>query len=110
MEYRTPDTLASALELLAKYGEDGRVIAGGTAVVPLLKQRLLAPEVLISLARVAELGGVWLVPASTAAPAALRLGACLTHRQAERADLVRHHLPALAETYHHVASVRIRNA
>ncbi len=110
MEYRTPEGLSQALELLAKHGEDARVIAGGTAVVPMLKQRLLAPELLVSLARVGELEGLWLHAATDGSPAALRLGARLSHRQVETAELVRRHLPALADTYHQVASVRIRNA
>ena len=101
--YLTPETPEEVLSLLQKHGEDAKVIAGGTALIIMLKQRLVMPEVLISLDRVRGLDSV------EAADGALRLGGLLTHRAAERTPLIRTHLPALADTYCHVATVRIRN-
>jgi len=45
-DYQEPTTLRKALSLLEKHGEDARVIAGGTSLLIMMRQRLLAPKVL----------------------------------------------------------------
>lgn len=102
-DYRQPDTTEEALALLHELGENARIIAGGTALVIMMKQRLVMPECLISLQRVRSLGHI------EASNGDLRLGALATHRGVEQSLLVRTRLPSLAETYHQVATVRIRN-
>jgi carbon-monoxide dehydrogenase medium subunit len=102
-EYREPDTLEETLALLRERGEDARVIAGGTALVIMMKQRLVMPQTLIGLRRLHSLAGL------DSRNGEVQLGALLTHRGVETAPLVRSQLPALAETYHHVATLRIRN-
>jgi carbon-monoxide dehydrogenase medium subunit len=102
-EFRTPTSLEEALGLLREHGDDAKLIAGGTALVILMKQRLVRPAVLVSLQRVAELRGV------EANDGGVRIGALTTHREAEGSPLVRERLPVLAETLRHVATVRIRN-
>jgi carbon-monoxide dehydrogenase medium subunit len=101
--YLTPETQEETLALLQKHGDNAKVIAGGTALIIMLKQRLVVPDVLISLERVHGLDYV------EAANGTLRLGGLLTHRATELAPLVRARFPVLAETYHHVATIRIRN-
>ncbi len=56
--YLRPETLEEALALLQQHGEDAKVIAGGTALVIMLKQRLVVPDFLISLDRVRGLDTV----------------------------------------------------
>jgi aerobic carbon-monoxide dehydrogenase medium subunit len=102
-QYRTPETLEEALTLLGEHGEDAKVIAGGTALVIMMKQRLVMPDVLISLHKLRGLNAV------QEADGSVRLGGLLTHRAAEMAPLLQTRLPVLAETYRHVATVRIRN-
>lgn len=101
--YLRPETLEEALALLQQHGEDAKVIAGGTALVIMLKQRLVVPDFLISLDRVRGLDTV------KEEDGACHLGGLLTHRSAELAPLVRTRLPVLAETYHRVATIRIRH-
>lgn len=101
--YCTPTTMHEALELLREHGDDAKVIAGGTALSIMLKQRLVMPGVLISLHKVKGFDTV------SAENGSLRLGGLLTHRAAETAPLLHQHLPVLAETYSHVATIRIRN-
>jgi aerobic carbon-monoxide dehydrogenase medium subunit len=84
-------------------GEDARVMAGGTALVIMLKQRLVMPDCLISLQRLRGLDQVDELNGD------IHLGALTTHRTVERSPIIRTRLPALAETYHHVATIRIRN-
>lgn len=101
--YLTPETQEEALQLMQQYGEDAKVMAGGTALVIMLKQRLVVPDVIISLDRLRHLDQI------TADNGALRIGGLVTHRNAELEPLLRTHVPVLAETYHHVATIRIRN-
>ena len=102
-EFRTPSSLEETFDLLEQYGDDAKLLAGGTALVILMKQRLVRPAALISLSRVPDLSGV------VAQDGGLRIGALTTHRDAETTPLVRERLPVLAETLRHVATIRIRN-
>ena len=102
-EYRVPASLEETFDLLDRHGDDARLIAGGTALVILMKQRLVRPSVLVSLAGVPGLGGV------EADDGGVRIGALTTHREAETAPLVQERLPVLSETFRKVATVRIRN-
>jgi aerobic carbon-monoxide dehydrogenase medium subunit len=102
-DYQAPTRLDEALDLLKQHGDDARVIAGGTALVIMMKQRLVQPQVLVSLRRLPELEQV------RSDNGALHLGATATHRAVETSPVVRDRWPLLAETYRHVATVRIRN-
>ena len=102
-DYRTPRTVDEALAILREYGEDARVIAGGTALVTMLRQRLVRPGCLVSLRDVPGLDRI------EVHNGALRLGALVTHREAEISPLVRERIPVLAETFRRVATVRIRH-
>jgi carbon-monoxide dehydrogenase medium subunit len=98
----TPTSIGEALALLDA-NRDAEVIAGGTSLVNMMKQRLLAPEALVSLHRIAEQRG------STVTDDVLSLGALMSLRDVETDPLVRRHFPMLVETLREVASVRIRN-
>jgi carbon-monoxide dehydrogenase medium subunit len=102
-DYRAPRTLEEALAILREQGDDARVIAGGTALVTMMRQRLVRPSCLVSLRDVRGLGRI------EATNGAVRLGAMVTHRQAEISPLVRERLPVLSETFHRVATIRIRH-
>lgn len=102
-EYRAPRTVEEALDHLREFGEDARPLAGGTALILLMRQRLVRPACLVNLRGIAELGQLG------AADGTVEIGACVTQRQVETSDLARSRLPVLAETFHHVATLRIRN-
>jgi aerobic carbon-monoxide dehydrogenase medium subunit len=71
--------------------------------VIMMKQRLVRPSCLISLRSVRGLNGIELKDGG------LRIGGLATHREVESSSLVRRRLPVLAETFHHVATIRVRN-
>jgi carbon-monoxide dehydrogenase medium subunit len=102
-DYREPDTLEEALALVHDLGEDARVIAGGTALVIMLKQRLVMPDCLISLRKLHTLNRLETTDGE------LRLGALTTHRAVETSSLIRSRIAVLAETYSQVGTLRIRN-
>jgi carbon-monoxide dehydrogenase medium subunit len=102
-EYRAPRGLDEAIAVLREHGEDARVVAGGTALVTMMRQHLVRPGCLVSLRDVQGLNRI------AATNGALRLGALVTHREAEVSPLVRERLPVLAETFRRVGTVRIRH-
>lgn len=101
--YRAPRSLDEALAILQDYGDEARVVAGGTALVTMLRQRLLRPACLVSLR---EVPGCDRIEATNGT---VRLGALVTHRDAEVAPLLRERLPVLAETFRRVGTIRIRH-
>ena len=102
-EYRTPKSLKEVHQELKEFGADAKLIAGGTALVIMMKQRLVRPSSLISLRMVRGLNGI------AEKDGALRIGGLATHREVETSTLVRRRVPLLAETYRHVATIRVRN-
>jgi aerobic carbon-monoxide dehydrogenase medium subunit len=102
-EYRTPKNLKEVHTTLKEYGPDAKLIAGGTALIIMMKQRLVRPSCLISLRSVRGLNGIELKDGG------LRIGGLATHREVESSSLLRRRLPVLAETFHHVATIRVRN-
>ena len=57
-DYARPDTVEEAVALLAEYGDDARILAGGQSLVPMLNLRLIDAAVLIDIGRIAELGAI----------------------------------------------------
>jgi len=102
-EYQTPKSLKEVHKSLKAFGTDAKVIAGGTALVIMMRQRLVRPTCLISLRSLPRMNGI------TEKNGGLQIGAMATHREVERSPLVRRRAPLLAETYHHVGTIRIRN-
>jgi carbon-monoxide dehydrogenase medium subunit len=103
-DYQEPTTLKKAFGLLEKYGDDARVIAGGTSLIIMMRQRLLMPKVVISLARIPKFDKI-----TYNAKDGLRIGAGARHRDIELAPAVQKHYPLLHETFRKVAQPRIRN-
>lgn len=103
-DFLEPATVQEASRLLAEHGDDARVIAGGTALMLGMRQRMLAPTHLISVARIERLHGIDLD-----ARGWLRIGALSRHTDIARSALVRQHAPVLAEMAAQVANPQVRN-
>lgn len=104
MELAHPRSVAEVLSLLAEHGEAARLVAGGTAITIMLKNRLIAPSVLVSIGRLDELRYINSEP-----DGGLRIGALTTIREVELSPLVRKRNPTLAYAFSKVANVRVRN-
>ena len=102
-EYRTPKSLKEVHATLQEFGSDAKLIAGGTALVIMMKQRLVRPTCLVSLRSVRGLNGIEMKNGG------ISIGGLATHRAVETSPVLRRRLPMLAETYHHVATLRVRN-
>ncbi|MQF82829.1 xanthine dehydrogenase family protein subunit M [SAR202 cluster bacterium AD-802-E10_MRT_200m] len=101
--YHSPETLEESLHLLEAYGENARPIAGGTAVVTLMKQNLILADHLVSLDNLSELRAI------TEHNEHVTIGALTTHRQLETNLSVQRNIPLIAEAFNRVATIRIRN-
>jgi len=98
-----PESHSETLEALAQYGDEAKIIAGGTAVVLMLQQKLIAPEVLVSLGRVPDLDYI------EAKPDGIHIGPLTSLRDVTRSATVQQYYPALAHACGEVGNVRIQN-
>ncbi len=105
-EFHSPTSLEEVFQLLDTHGEDARVMAGGTALVIQMKQRLAQPEHVISLHRVPGLDAI---AAHSNGSSGVSVGALCTQQQLATSPIVQELIPIAAETYGHVATPRIRH-
>jgi CO/xanthine dehydrogenase FAD-binding subunit len=103
-ELAVPGSVGECLQILAKRGPDTKVVAGGTDLLPQLKNGVLKPGWVVDLSAVAELRTI-----SDAPDGRLRIGASVTARELELDARVRSRFPALAESAAMVGSVQVRN-
>ena len=101
-DYYDPSTEAETLALLATYGPDAKILAGGQSLMPLLNMRLVEPTTLIDVNRVESLSYI------RHTPTALHIGALTRQRQVERSALVVRHCPLLCDALQHVGYTPIR--
>lgn len=97
-----PSTLTEALHLLAEYGDDAKVLAGGQSLIPLLNFRLARPEHLIDLSEVRQLATLRRTRDEVIS------GAMVTYRHAELSLAVTDAVPLLAAALPHVAHRPVR--
>jgi CO/xanthine dehydrogenase FAD-binding subunit len=102
-DYRCPDSLEETIELLARYGGDCKLMAGGQSLTPMLNFRVVKPEMIIDIRKVLEMDYVRQLPGF------LHVGALTRHRILETSPVVAAALPIIPETMHHVAHLAIRN-
>jgi carbon-monoxide dehydrogenase medium subunit len=79
-----PNSLDEAAALLGTQPDEAKIISGGTALVIMLKNRLIAPTTLLSLGRLQELRSI-----RHEADIGLRIGALVTLREAEQSPIIR---------------------
>jgi carbon-monoxide dehydrogenase medium subunit len=102
-DYSRPSTLARAVELLAASDGEGKLLAGGQSLVPVLNMRLAQPSVLVDLGLVEELRGL------RREGDVLSIGAGVRQCDAEKSPLVRDCCPLVPQALRHVGHVQIRN-
>lgn len=103
-QYHNPGSLQEAFELLDRHGEDARIMAGGTALVLQMKQRLSQPDHVVGLRRIPDLANVkW------EGDGQARIGSMATHQQIETDPSVKGRLPLLASTFSQASTPRIRS-
>lgn len=102
-DYYEPKTLSEALDLLAKFGETVKPLAGGQSLVPMMNMRLARPARLIDLNGLRELDYIKVEDGE------LRIGAMTRQRALERSPIVAEGWPLLRDATHYIGHVQIRN-
>jgi carbon-monoxide dehydrogenase medium subunit len=102
-DYHAPTTVQEALQLLASAGDEAKLLAGGQSLIPVLRLRLAAPEVMIDLGRIEELRGI------REEGGALVIGAMTSHAEVAASPLVRRHAAVVAEAAATVADPQVRH-
>jgi carbon-monoxide dehydrogenase medium subunit len=101
--YVAARSVEEALQLMAKHGEDGKLLAGGHSLIPAMKLRLQSPQTLIDLGTVPGLRGV------SVDAGHLVIGALTVHTDVASSDLLREHVAGLAEAAAVIGDVQVRN-
>jgi carbon-monoxide dehydrogenase medium subunit len=102
-DHHAPETLEEALDVLARTGEDAKVLAGGQSLIPLLNMRLAAPAHLVDINRLTALDTLEVTAEG------VRVGALARHSRVERSREAARVLPLLRAALRQVAHPVIRN-
>jgi aerobic carbon-monoxide dehydrogenase medium subunit len=102
-EYVVPQTIDEAVTLLAEYGEEARLLAGGHSLIPLMKLRLAAPSVLIDIGRIPDIKGV------VRRNGMVAIGASTTYSAIEDSALLQELCPLASEAAVSIGDRQVRN-
>jgi 2-furoyl-CoA dehydrogenase FAD binding subunit len=102
-DYARPDTVDEAIAILAEHGDDARVLAGGQTLMAMLNLRLLAPAVLVDIARIGELDVIREVDGK------IEVGAAVTQNRLLAWPALAEKLPLLAAALPFVGHFQTRN-
>jgi carbon-monoxide dehydrogenase medium subunit len=102
-DYLAPASVEEAVQALAHYGDDAKVLAGGQSLLPVLRMRLNAPDVVIDIGRIDSLRGI------RDDGDAIVIGALTTHHEVLNDALVREHALLVTKAAAEVADAQIRH-
>jgi len=101
-EYHRPDSLEEALHLLAEYGDEAKVLAGGQSLIPVMKLRLAAPAHLVDIGRLG-------LDSLAEGDGRLAIGALARHHDLERSELLKARYPVMAAAAPLISDPIVRN-
>ncbi|GIU82185.1 MAG: xanthine dehydrogenase family protein subunit M [Acidobacteria bacterium] len=102
-EYFRANSVDEAIEMMAKYGDEAKILAGGQSLIPMMKLRFARPAKLIDIGRIDSLRYITLDGDT------VKIGGLTTHRDLETSNLIAEKIPVLAECAHEIADLQIRN-
>ncbi|MBB4570966.1 FAD binding domain-containing protein [Rhizobium leucaenae] len=102
-DYIAPTTVEEAAAALAASAGDGKIIAGGQSLMPMINFRLVKPAILIDINRIVGLDKIEFDRGR------LKIGATVRHRMTATDALVARHLPIIRDAMRHVAHMTVRN-
>ena len=102
-DYVAPTSVEDALAALAQHGDDAKILAGGQSLLPVLRMRLNAPEMIIDLGRIESLRGI------RDDGDALVIGAMTPHSTVGSDPLVAEHAALISRAIEHLADAQIRH-
>jgi aerobic carbon-monoxide dehydrogenase medium subunit len=102
-DYHAPTTIGEATALLARLGEDAKILSGGQSLIPLMKLRLASP------AHIVDINGIPGLAYVREADGFLRIGGLTRESELEESDIVRTRYPLLHDTARVIADPLVRN-
>jgi aerobic carbon-monoxide dehydrogenase medium subunit len=102
-EYLAPASINEAIELLRRYGDDAKLLAGGQSLVPMMKLRVARPRYLVDIHRIGDLNYI------REEAGQIRIGAMTRHVQIEESRLIGDRLPILREAASEIGDAQVRN-
>ena len=102
-DYLAPTTVEEALAALAEHGDEAKILAGGQSLLPVLRMRLNAPEMIIDLNKIESMRGV------REDGDAIVIGAMTQHAAVAKDPLVKEHALLIHKAVHHLADAQIRH-
>ena len=102
-KYFRPQNIPEALKILEESQGQARLLAGGTDLIPQIRNRETKPKVLVDITRIPGLGEIKLEEG------VIKIGALVTHAQVVESSLIREKAPALSEGVAQLGSPQIRN-
>lgn len=102
-QYESPGTIAEAISLLNKYGDEAKVLSGGHSLIPMMKLRFASPEYLIDINNIQGLSDI------IEENGMVKIGALTREAAIEHSDVLKKHFPIFADVTKLIADPQVRN-
>ena len=102
-QYESPGSLAEAIAMLEKYGDEAKILSGGHSLIPMMKLRFASPEYLI------DINGIPGLSYIKEEDGLLKLGALTREAEIEHSALLQQHFPIFADVTKLIADPQVRN-
>ncbi|MFI5155487.1 MAG: FAD binding domain-containing protein [Chitinophagales bacterium] len=102
-EYESPGTVAEAIAMLQKYGDDAKILSGGHSLIPMMKLRFATPEYLI------DINGIPGLDYIKEEKGIVKIGALSREAEAEHSDILKKHFPIFGDVTKLIADPQVRN-
>jgi aerobic carbon-monoxide dehydrogenase medium subunit len=102
-DYKRAGSAEEAIALVAEYGDDAKLLAGGHSLLPLMKLRLAQPSVLVDIGRITDLSYI------RDQGDHIAIGALTRHMDVEKSPILAEHAPLLANAASYVGDAQVRH-
>ncbi|BAJ51419.1 molybdopterin dehydrogenase FAD-binding [Candidatus Caldarchaeum subterraneum] len=102
-EYFAPTTVSEAVSLLRKYRDSAKILSGGMSLIPMMKLRVLSPQVIIDINNIKSLNYI------KDGGKTVRIGALVRHADIEHSPIIKEKFPMMADAAPHIADMQVRN-
>ncbi len=102
-QYESPGTIADAISLLQKYGDEAKILSGGHSLIPMMKLRFATPEYLIDINNIPGLSYI------REEKGLMKIGALSREAEIEHSELLKKHFPIFTDVTKLIADPQVRN-
>lgn len=102
-QYESPGTIAEAISLLQKYGDEAKILSGGHSLIPMMKLRFASPGYLIDINNIKGLSHI------NEENGIVKIGALTREAEIEHSDLLKKYFPIFGDVTKQIADPQVRN-